>query len=152
MKHREPEANSEDNLNGRNFEDGKENNFEEVKRRGFKKVENRGRPVGYPRMERKRNGFCSYWNRGTCSFGDFCRNLHEEIPYCRFDRSCRNEHCEYFHSETKSTFYQSPSSSSSFLARGNRAHFRFRQEEFPQMGSRSRGFNQQQNQNQKQRR
>ena len=137
-----------ENYNNRDLDSG-EDNFEEVKKRGFKKNDNHGNGNlgGFSKSEKR--SYCTYWNRGICSFGDRCRNLHEEIQFCRYDRGCRNERCGFFHTGSQSSSSPSPSSSSSFLARGRRTQFRFRAEEFPQIGSRSRGFrkhHQQQNQ------
>ena len=54
----------------------------------------------YSHEERKNNGFCFHWNRGRCSFGDFCLFSHEESPACRFQENCyRKETCKFFHEE-----------------------------------------------------
>ena len=40
---------------------------------------------------------CMYWNRGHCSFGQKCKNVHEEIPPCRFQMRCNRPDCKYWH-------------------------------------------------------
>ena len=52
----------------------------------------------YTRDERMNNGYCVHWNNGHCGFGDFCRYLHVESPYCYFQDTCqRRDTCRYFH-------------------------------------------------------
>ena len=124
--------------------------FQEVNRRGFKRPENVNNFGGFSRNEIRRNVVCSFWMRGICSFGDSCRNLHEEIPFCQFDGRCRNPNCQFLHSQAKpnssSPNFPSSSSSSSpsFLSRGARNNFRFRAEDFPRMEPRGRFVNQNQ--------
>jgi hypothetical protein len=50
--------------------------------------------------ERKRNGFCRFWNHSNCSFEKHCRFLHEEAPHCRFQDSCRaKQQCQFYHED-----------------------------------------------------
>ena len=50
--------------------------------------------------ERKRNGFCSFWNNGFCKYEEKCRFAHEEIPFCHFQERCnRKETCKFFHKQ-----------------------------------------------------
>ena len=61
----------------------------------------------YSYKERSENGHCSYWNYGTCKFGDQCKALHEEIPACRFQERCRNvQTCRFFHFVDKKTRFR----------------------------------------------
>ena len=60
--------------------------------------ESQRRPRYFSREERKVNGFCLYWNKGSCHYEEFCRFLHEESPLCYFQEKCRRiESCRYFH-------------------------------------------------------
>ena len=58
----------------------------------------RSRPVCYSPEERKKNGFCIYWNRGFCVNEDRCRFLHAESPNCHFQDNCNRKFngCTYF--------------------------------------------------------
>ena len=38
---------------------------------------------GFSYDERRKNGFCRFWNHTECSFGERCKFLHEEAPHCR---------------------------------------------------------------------
>ena len=50
--------------------------------------------------EKKRNGFCRFWNHSTCKFQENCKFLHEEAPHCRFQDRCRAKPlCQFFHEE-----------------------------------------------------
>ena len=40
---------------------------------------------------------CIYWNRGHCSFNQKCKNVHEEIPACRYQTRCNRSDCKYWH-------------------------------------------------------
>ena len=62
--------------------------------------------------EKRRNGFCRFWNHAACNFGDQnCKFMHEEAPHCKFQERCRAKPmCQYFHEE-----YSSTAKSSSFL-------------------------------------
>ena len=40
---------------------------------------------------------CVYWNRGHCSFNQKCKNVHEEIPACRFQTRCNRSDCKFWH-------------------------------------------------------
>ena len=64
-------------------------------------VENKERTKSSPTNsaeERKRNGFCSFWNNGFCKYFERCRFSHEEIPLCHFQERCnRKETCSFFH-------------------------------------------------------
>ena len=54
----------------------------------------------YSFEERKRNGFCRFWNHTSCKFEESCKFLHEEAPHCRFQDRCRAKPaCQYFHQE-----------------------------------------------------
>ena len=57
------------------------------------------RRTGYSQEERKRNGVCVFFNRGNCTFEDFCRFAHEEKPQCHFDGHCRNSNCRFLHTK-----------------------------------------------------
>ena len=66
--------------------------------------------------ERRRNGFCCFWNQSECSFGESCRFLHQEAPYCRFQERCRDKQsCRFFHEEFSKA---SSSPSAPFLGTG----------------------------------
>ena len=67
--------------------------------------------------ERKRNGFCRFWNHTECLYGEECKFVHEEAPYCRFKDQCRtNPRCQFFHAENVSNGNSSSAgNSSSFL-------------------------------------
>ena len=67
--------------------------------------------------ERKRNGFCRFWNHTECLYGEECKFLHEEAPYCRFKDQCRTKpRCQFFHAENVSNGNSSSAgNSSSFL-------------------------------------
>ena len=42
--------------------------------------------------EKKRNGFCRFWNHAKCRFEENeCMFLHEEAPHCRFQDRCRDK-------------------------------------------------------------
>ena len=46
---------------------------------------------------RRKNGYCRLWNNSFCRF-DFCKFLHEESPFCRYQDRCRNPStCRFFH-------------------------------------------------------
>ena len=52
----------------------------------------------YSYEERRMNGECSFFNRGCCSYGIYCRFSHEETPSCRFQELCnRKSTCQFFH-------------------------------------------------------
>ena len=54
----------------------------------------------FSKDERRRNGFCRYWNYSKCS-NENCKYLHEEAPYCRYQERCLNKHrCQFFHEES----------------------------------------------------
>ena len=54
----------------------------------------------YSLDERRRNGFCRFWNHSSCSFGNQCKFVHEEAPFCRFQGQCRAmPKCKYYHEE-----------------------------------------------------
>ena len=56
-------------------------------------------------QERRNNGFCVYWNRDGCSYGDLCKFTHEESPECRYqDRCNRKESCKFFHFQASNSF------------------------------------------------
>ena len=65
----------------------------------YKTQENRGflkRSLSYE--ERKRNGFCRFWNNSECFYGYQCKFLHEEAPYCRFQEQCKEkQRCRFYH-------------------------------------------------------
>ena len=68
----------------------------------------------YSYEERKNNGYCMYWNKGGCSYGEFCRFSHEESPECRFQDQCfRKSTCKFFHHDQ------------SFLEQGRRRQSQF---------------------------
>ena len=81
------------------------------------KAPKRGLRQKFTQEERKRNGFCRFWNHSECSFGEFCRFVHEEAPHCRFQDQCRAKPmCQYFHEEYLSAGGSSSSPpSSTFL-------------------------------------
>ena len=78
--------------------------------------------------EKRRNGFCRFWNHAACNFGDQnCKFMHEEAPHCKFQERCRAKPmCKYFHEE-----YSSTAKSSSFLG-------------YPTLQSKGKGRNQNQ--------
>ena len=45
----------------------------------------------------KKNVKCIYWNHGYCRNGKSCIFVHEEIPACPDQESCRNFKCSLFH-------------------------------------------------------
>ena len=48
---------------------------------------------------------CIYWNHGFCKHGDRCFYLHEEIPACCFQDSCRTNKCSLYHfNKSKNSF------------------------------------------------
>ena len=52
----------------------------------------------YSLEEIMKNGFCVFWNQGTCTYGDFCRFAHIEAPECRFAQNCfRKSSCRFSH-------------------------------------------------------
>jgi hypothetical protein len=62
----------------------------------------------------KKTGFCVYWNRGHCSFGDDkCFFEHKNIPACRFQERCYKPECNFYHERSLGKF--------PFLGRGSRA-------------------------------
>ena len=54
---------------------------------------------------RKKSGYCIFWNRGHCKYGDEkCFYEHKSIPDCRFQERCRKDDCKYFHHEGLNKF------------------------------------------------
>ena len=54
--------------------------------------------IKYSTYERKSNGLCSYWAKGKCTFGEFCRFSHHEPPTCYFGKFCnRGQTCRFSH-------------------------------------------------------
>ena len=50
--------------------------------------------------DRRRNGICSFWNRGSCTYGEFCRFEHVQIVACRHGERCfRKSSCKFSHPE-----------------------------------------------------
>ena len=60
---------------------------------GFKKK--------FSHEEKKRNGFCRFWNHAKCRFEeDQCMFMHEEAPHCRFQNRCSEKlRCQFFHAD-----------------------------------------------------
>ena len=82
----------------RNKEDREQRRSRNGDREQFERNNSR-RPKCYSREERRSNGCCVHWNKGYCSYEEFCRFLHEESPMCNFQQNCRRkETCRYFHS------------------------------------------------------
>ena len=89
-----------------------------VKRNETRKVRDRNQNRAaysakvYTTKERKDNGYCLFWNRGGCHYGEYCRFVLVESPLCRFQDSCfRKSTCKFFHENQ---------SLSSFLGQGGR--------------------------------
>lgn len=62
----------------------------------------------------RKNGFCVYWNRGYCNFGDAkCFFQHKNIPACRFQERCSKPECNFYHKPSLGKF--------PFLGRSSRA-------------------------------
>ena len=59
----------------------KNTHYKTQKKRGFLKQT-------FTYEEQKRNGFCRFWNNSECFYGNQCKFLHEEAPYCRFQEQC----------------------------------------------------------------
>ena len=54
--------------------------------------------IKFSKYERKSNGICSYWRRGKCTFGEFCRFSHDDPPMCVYGRFCnRKQTCRFSH-------------------------------------------------------
>ena len=54
----------------------------------------------YSTYDRKLNGICSYWSRGKCTFGEFCRFSHDDPPKCVYGVFCnRKQNCRFSHSD-----------------------------------------------------
>ena len=46
------------------------------------------------------NKSCIKWNQGYCPYGTQCNFSHEEIPACRYQESCKNDRCPFYHFNT----------------------------------------------------
>ena len=57
----------------------------------------------YTHEERVHNGYCSFWNNTNCNFGDQCKFLHENAPFCRFQSRCYRKKCPFYHEEGRSS-------------------------------------------------
>ena len=57
----------------------------------------------YTQEERSRNGYCSFWNNSVCNFGEQCKFMHENAPYCRFQINCYRKNCPFYHEQTESS-------------------------------------------------
>ena len=54
--------------------------------------------IMHSHQERKANGVCGFWNKGRCSYGEFCKFSHVESPSCWFDDKCnRKNSCRFSH-------------------------------------------------------
>ena len=59
----------------------------------------RSRNMFYSLEERKKNGYCIYWNGGLCKYEELCKYSHVESPNCYFQENCRRKlnGCKFFH-------------------------------------------------------
>ena len=51
-------------------------------------------------QEKKRNGFCRFWNNAECKFNaEDCRFIHEKAPHCLYQDRCIKPRCQFFHTD-----------------------------------------------------
>ena len=62
-------------------------NFEAHMDKHLQKTENLNKP-------------CIKWNQGRCLYGTECNFSHVEIPACRYQESCKNIRCPFYHFNT----------------------------------------------------
>ena len=78
----------------------RDNNRDTYRRNEGQQTKNLSRRQIFTRVERSDNGFCVHWNNGSCEFGEFCRYIHEDSPFCYFQEKCnRKGSCRFFHAE-----------------------------------------------------
>ena len=85
-----------------------------------RRLPDRKKPVIVSHAERKKNGYCAFWNNGYCRYEDLCYKLHEEIPACHYGSNCSRQNCQYFHDQNPRNHFL-----------GSRNQLRFREEDFP---------------------
>ena len=57
-----------------------------------------GLKVRHNGQNRKKSGYCVYWNRGHCKYSDDkCFYEHKKIPTCRYQERCNRDDCKFFH-------------------------------------------------------